>query len=650
MTTDSGIVSIPTPTVDALTGVVTSTMLADVITDTGTLPSATSSTSDTLIHITALPPANSSTSITRTRNASLKGPSKPFNVAYLAPLFAILGGIAGALCTWLLYRFVPKRSVSRQRETLLEPGPRYTPPSMFRHTTTLTPAPLEDEDPARPSQASARPLLDDSVAEEKKKGSWLARAFSTRSRAAPKLVEQRSESAEAGDEAEDDPFLARSLAAGTPAAPAGGLGRHATTRTTFSYGALGDEEELAPYDTLRHKSIRRGILERLRMGTVRRPPAPAEYERGETEDDSAPGDIDASPSARLTGKRRGHRREDSDMKVADMRSRTTSTEDSVSRRPTLSRNRSDLVVSPPGFRLVLEDPISGALMSAPPSCNTSPTKEESSAWGLSFPWQPSPTKPRAGDDKFTALPVRRSQADKRSPYASPSPSSRALSVLSASEDEDAVDAHNARSMPPLSRIDSSILPASPPMVRSPPLDSQLFFGSFGSSPSLDLRLPPPVPSKHDEPSRSTPPGEKRAKLRTQRSPPALPFPSTASTSPFRGRLKKTPTKRAAPVAAVARNESADSVDGPTAAGGRGTPAQRHEARGSALNKVSEILSRGWGERHQVGGGDGPRSPFLGSSAHESEPLSGGASLEKLVDEEAMNGMGIEQRLGALRGV
>ncbi|OJT10613.1 hypothetical protein TRAPUB_12861 [Trametes pubescens] len=636
-------------------------MLADVITDTATASptSTTTSTSDTFIHITALPPANSSTSNTRARNSSQRGPSKPFNVAYLAPLFAILGGVAGALCTWFLYRFVPKCGVSRQRETLLEPGPCYTPPSRFRQAGTPAPALIEEEDPTRPSQASARPLLDVDAIEEKKKGSWLSRAFSTRSRAAPKLIERPSDSAEAGDEAEDDPFLARSLAAGTPAAPAACLGRQGTARTTFSqrltspdpYGALGDEEELAPYDTLRHKSIRRGILERLRMGTMRRPPAPAEYERGETEDDSVAEDIDMSPSVRLTGKRRGHKRDDSDMKVADMRSRTTSTEDSVCRRPTLSRNRSELVVSPPGFRLVLEDPISGALMSAPTSCNATPTKEEGSAWGLSFPWQPSPTKPRAGDDKFTALPVRRSQADKQSSsYASPSPSSRALSAISALDDDNTADAHDARPVPPLSRIDSSILPASPPMVRSPPLDSQLFFGSFGSSPSLDLHLPPPVPPKHDEPSRGTPPGEKRAKLRTQRSPPALPFPSTASTSPFRGRLKKTPTKRAAPVAAVLRNESADSVDGPTAAAGRGTPAQRHEARGSALNKVSEILSRGWGERRQVGGGDEARSPFLGSPAHSTEPLSGGRSLEKLeLDEEAMNGMGIEQRLGALMG-
>lgn len=163
-----------------------------------------------------------------------------------------------------------------------------------------------------------------------------------------------------------------------------------------------------------------------------------------------------------------------------------------------------------------------------------------------------------------------------------------------------MDAHDTQPTPPLSRIDSFILHARPPMVRSPPLDSLLFFGSPGSSPSLDLRLPPLVPFKHGEPSRSTPPGEKHAKLHTQRLPPTLPFLSTASTSPFRGHLKKMPTMRAAPAAAMLRNESPDSVTDllqqrHTCAAARGL------AHGSARSKVlSAILSRGWGTRASPG--------------------------------------------------
>lgn len=49
-------------------------------------------------------------------------------------------------------------------------------------------------------------------------------------------------------------------------------------------------------------------------------------------------------------------------------------------------------------------------------------------------------------------------------------------------------------MPPFSHINSSILPATLPMVRFLPLNS--FLGTFGSSPSLDLHLPPPISSIH----------------------------------------------------------------------------------------------------------------------------------------------------------
>ena len=44
-------------------------------------------------------------------------------------------------------------------------------------------------------------------------------------------------------------------------------------------------------------------------------------------------------------------------------------------------------------------------------------------------------------------------------------------------------------------VDSTVLPASPPRVTSPPLEAQLFFGAvpgglkFGSTPRLDLYAP-----------------------------------------------------------------------------------------------------------------------------------------------------------------
>ncbi|KAI0773141.1 hypothetical protein BD413DRAFT_539527 [Trametes elegans] len=658
---------------------VTSTLLADATqAATATLTSSVSN----LVQITALPPANSSNSITRAR-VKASNSSHGFDVVYLAPLFAVLGAIAGGLCTWLLYRFVPTGGRSLRRAPSLEPGPRYTPPSLLRPPQdTLSPAPLAQGNLARPSQSSGRPLLEAAPVDgdSEKKGSWISRALSGRSRLSTRRTEKPLP--EVVDGSEDDPFLDHSSPTGTPSAAAalGLSGTQLAQRSTSPdpYGAISDEEDLAPYETLRHKSIRRGIIERLRFGSTRR--TEAEYQRGQTEDEELPGTSDSpTPKRTATGNRRGHKRDSSDMKVTDMYShaRTSSGEgpDTPSRRPTLLRNRSELVTSPPGFRLVVEDPESGALMSAPPSRSASPmktpTKEpEGGSWGWNLPWSSSPTKRSGDDDRFTALPVRRGVADRRnSPYSSPAAVRTVTASTAATSDggeSESATAPDAPTTAPNRRVDSSILPASPPMVMSPPLESQLFFGAikspnFGSSPSLDLRMPESAEQKRKpEPTTTGTPGEKHKKLKTHRSPPALPFQSTASGSPFRGRLKKSPTKKASAAAAVSppprhapgRADSADSVNLPAHQGGkpkaRGTPAERHEARASALSRVDEILSRSWSER-QLGGEGFPGSPtnfgaFLPGSPGQDLA---GMSLEKLVEEEALNGVGIEQRLGAL---
>ncbi|KAH9895709.1 hypothetical protein C8Q73DRAFT_447348 [Cubamyces lactineus] len=666
-----------TPVQDALDSSTAVGATSTVLADTTTTPapdqsdSTTTTPSGTIIHVTALPPAKSS-SVTRNRNSSGKGSNGGFDIVYLAPLFAILGVLAGMLCTWLVYRRLEHRRGSglRRREQSLEPGPRYTPPSRFRRSAgTPTLAPPEG-DPTRPSQSSSRPLLDTGSDPQDHQGSWIARAFSRRSRATHNPKEDATPEVADGALAEDDPFLEHPSATTSPVTSAG-LGRKGTTRTTFSqrltspdpYDALSDDEDVAPYETLRHKSIRRGILERLRLGTLRRPPAAYEPGRTEEEDIVCANDDHVR---RPSGTRRGHKRDSSDVTAHAMRSpmRTLSAEDTPSRRPSmLSRNPSELVNSPPGFRLVVEDPESGDLISAPPSRSASPTKspakEGASGWGWNLSWSASrsPSKKSRGDDKFTALPVRRSLIDKRnSPCSSPSASRVSVSITTS-------EGTDAGGLPPLSRVDSSILPVSPPMITSPPLESQLFFGAvspdFGSNPSLHLRLPEPTQNKPAQATTAathTSPGDKHKKLKTHRSPPLLPFPSTASSSPFRGRLKKTPTKKSSAAATSPppssrarpgpdRNSSADSVDSVYQAKSRGTPAQRYEARHSALSKVDEILSRSWSERQLVG------DAFPGSPTNFGAYLpaaAAGPSLEKLIDEEAINGMGIEQRLEALR--
>ncbi|CDO70539.1 hypothetical protein BN946_scf184573.g7 [Trametes cinnabarina] len=661
--------SSPTSEVLPSIAAVTSTLLADDTSTTNvplTSSSAVPSSTDTIIHITALPPPNSSSSVNRSSTSGNRTTGGQFQVVYLAPLFAILGALAGMLFVWALYRYVPSGKMHRQRERSLEPGPRYTPPSAFRQTALSTPAALEEEELAGPSRSSSQPLLTAPTDAEKKADGWLARAFSSRSKVPSMSAEKALPEIVNEAPTEDDPFLDRPFKSTWPVASPG-IGRKSTARTTFSqratspdpYGVVSDEEDAAPYETLRHKSIRRGILERLRLGTLRRPPAVADYEKGPTEDDAMLSQMDSPSGRRPTGTRRGHKRDPSDIIVSrnamDSPARTLSAEDTPSRRSTLLRNPSELVKSPPGFRLVVEDPESGALTSAPPSRAASPAKsptKEGTSWGWNLPWPSSPTKQRKDDDKFTSLPVRRSLADIRT--LSPSPSISQSPVKSPRN----ADASGLARPVPLSRVDSSILPASPPCVTSPPLESQLFFGAvspdFGSNPSLNLRLPESAETKCTQGtgavSSRTTSGDKHAKLKTHRSPPLLPFPSKASSSPFRGRLKKTPTKGVNATASppskrlgTERNDSADSVDCGKAPG-RGTPAQRYEARQSALNKVDEILSRSWSERQLTGDG------FPGSPTNFGAflPLPAGPSLEKLIEDEALNGMGIEQRLEALR--
>ncbi|KAI0710792.1 hypothetical protein C8Q76DRAFT_738718 [Earliella scabrosa] len=457
---------------------------------------------------------------------------------------------------------------------------------------------------------------------------------------------------------EDDPFLDNSSPARTP------IGRRATgastrtrqtTASTDAYGALSDSDadEGTPYESVRHKSIRRGILERLQFGSLRRARAPQESDEDAAEADDS--------QTRTVQQRRGHKRVDSDA-VMDA---SGSESETPSRRPSLYRLPSSLVMSPPGFRIVIEDPVSGALLEGDEafSPESSPT--------------PKAARNRQPSDKFTPVPVRRSTEEKRnSPFSSPS---KAASTYTTAASSPAPSVPHGHGIP---RVDSSVLPMSPPMVTSPPLESQLF---FGSTTSLNVRVSAPakgastprIPA-HAHGGKAKGTEEKQHnKLRTQRSPPPLPFPSTASSSPYRGRLKKSqsPGKNVEGVHAAAtivlrphaeRSDSGASTDSTeseysivsssvttmntghagTGTGartgfgkgqGRGTAAERYLARKTALSKVDEIVSRSWSERQLAGGA------FPGS------PNRFGAVLPVVQKDDEGLGAGIEQSLAALRG-
>ena len=593
---------------------------------TSTFSSSSSTSSGPLTRITALPPQSSSSSVSLNRNRQSQGSN--FNIAYLAPFFAVLGAAAGGAMTWLLYRYLRP---SQKHGSVLKPGPVYTAPSVLRRGPTV---PDGLPVPANPtsSQSSRHSLL------QVRQESGHSHVDPESSTSIPPLPSP------ARDNAEEDPFLSTPNRFTSPAS----VSRRGTMRTSSRqvtspgpYDTASDGEDAVPYETIRHKSIRRGILDRLKFGTLRRPRAT--YERGHTEDTDETGKHDQF----LTPSRSIQRRTETNPPTPA---------ETPSRRPTASRQDSQLVKSPSGFRIFLEDPESGVLHDDDGMrvcLSRTPTKATS-------------TIPRDPSDKFTPKPVRRTAEDKRNSPFLPTKAGCAIRTQPStptSTEPTTSPSPLPRPAPALPRVDSSVLPASPRRVMSPPLDAQL---CFGSSPSLTLlQFTPAVSAASPKPQAGKPHikrdhGRVANKLHTARQPPLMPFPSTPTgvAAPFRGKLKKAKHADAnasppVPPKTAERSDTADSAYSASeqegedeaqlgsAPSGRGTTAaERYVARRTALSRVEEIVSRGWGEREGA---------FLGSPNNFGDFDVDMRAEWKVDVEDALAGAGIEQRLEAVRG-
>lgn len=608
------------------------------VVETSNLVSSTSSAS--IIRITALPPSNGTTS------QKYSGDHTGFDVAYLAPLFAVLAAIVGALSTWYLLRWrARRRDRQAHGSSFLHTGPRYAPPPEYSEHSV----PQGSNSSSGSSAHEASTLLQGHTDPEKK--GWISRAFSRSSRQSqavsmippvtpvgrqPSTRDPSNMINNPYSAVDDDPPVDNSRAMHLGHAVSQQSGAHLTANVT-SPDMLSPGSDDVPYETLRHKSIRRAILERLKFGTLRRPVKT----RMEDQPDVESGRIQNSPARRVSS-RRGHRRNDSDFNVEDIRRQDVypSRANSVAR----GMDGRSPMMSPPGFRIIEEDTESPHPGEHARLMGTSRREEgsdvgtparENPAWKWIASWSPSPSI--RTEDSYTALPVRRVTTKKGGP------ASAAPSLPRTDEYPSA--------LPEITRVDSSILPSSPPQVMSPPLHSRLFFSDFGSSPSLDLNLTKEQAGVAVARTTTSTPERQVHKLQTKRESEPLPFPSTSGPSPYRGRLKK---PRAVPATSPPLPCSPEVValDLP-----RHTPvspitpydydeqvyAERLLARQSALDKVGEIVSRGLSQRD------------MAASVHKApadiRPVVApdrGTRMEVRDGVGATMGHGIEQRLGLLR--
>jgi hypothetical protein len=349
-----------------------------------------------------------------------------------------------------------------------------------------------------------------------------------------------------------------------------------------------EEEDMQPYESLRHKSIRRGILERLKFGSLQRigslgvgvrtpelEQGTASVKAGASRQVSvANRDRDRNVGGNDTGRDEMEWVAGSGFRIIEERLEEMREEVRTGRFgdgagemlpesvPLTSSSRSRSRVGPSGgTRGVERDTTWSGDKYTPAPIRTSPSKTSRSRVPSSRPRQW-----RAGTSISVYTPGSMYTSISDEAFTSARTPSRPVSVP-----------------PSLPRVDSSILPRSPPQITSPPLDSKLLFTpSLNSSESAyyfggRTSMPSPLPSS----------GSRNR----------IGVGSTGTNTMARGKTRTGTLHKPLPPI----RDSDESGDGANVvARKKKTPAERHAARQGALVKVEEILLRSWSEREIAG--------------------------------------------------
>ncbi|KAI0029075.1 hypothetical protein K488DRAFT_89094 [Vararia minispora EC-137] len=485
------------------------------------------------ISISALPPASSDTTV---QTYALSSPAR-FKIIYLTPLFVLVGLALGALTSILLFRWYRRRS-SPYGNLPLQPGPPYEPPEA-EYSPVFNDAVRVDLPTDGLEKQTAHPTPERSSSRTPSRRPTMSTTHSTRS-------PRRSNTASS------QPFLSLPTLgdrSDSPSVYSEGAQTRSSSRATFITAG-----RQTPFDGLyeghRNKSFRRGLVKRIASDS--------KEARGHSQIQASDPELGASVHHEHS---QGQDDNESHTPLLDVY-------------PNLSGD-----ISGPGFCIAEEDPIipksrcpsvhtSRSICTSGDKIDAQSNGEPTSVWlAWTRSWSATSLGHPTPSDRYTPAPARRTPAKR-----------------------EASTHRNTPSPTPPHKHPHANLPASPPLIRSPQLDAALTFGMTGH---VD-RLVPSAPSA-PEPLRFD---KTRRKARTLHAtnPPSLPYPSTSEDSPYRARLTKSPPARPRGGRSVERGRSDASEDMLRPSKRAIPPAERHALREGAVERVEDIVVRGYAVR------------------------------------------------------
>ena len=592
--------NVPTPTPTTPPGTI-APILISIIPDATSLSSNTSSVNPSPSG------SSSSSSLSSSSSHSLSSASASstanavtavtFRLIDLVPAFAVVGVFVIGLALWFLYGCCTRKPRVRADEDELLCGPRYV-----GIDGTTSRRDVEEQGP------------DDSMLYIPRYGRGRGLSGQFRAFRWPSFSEPPAFNPSTGfhvpdeyKQDEDDPLTSVALFApgfndgsgsgntpsrtGPPEPSRGTFSRQSSAAAT-SVALLdlyeSDDEEAAkrreketPWESLRHKSIKRNIIEQVKkenkwLDSIRstfagpsRPSIPDSGGFSEIDDEvSTVGSVPSTP----VGKRRGHVRADSDIFVDNVTLRDLDT-------------TAPLRVRNPSPRSAQQSQESADVPTSGVRRNFAMLKDEDEE-----------------KDRYTPLPGRlnesRSKSRSRGRSRSRSQSASPIKQMSS------LPVTQGGNPPELVPIRRDVLPQSPSQLMSPPLESQMCFTPIPPFAAPGTVKTPRVvrPRSHSRTTASSPtkiPGPSNGQKLRSYNPPLLPDESV--TSPFpehtRGRLMKKPNSSATGSKTKARTRTTRSR---TPAADRSTEGREKGSATTdsdqAMRKVDQIMAAGWSTR------------------------------------------------------